>query len=283
MFRRSAGLLRVVHPFPSGLNAVATAGVAIVAGAALPLAARLGLGMLGIQFAIGAVNDLADADPDAIGKPTKPIPSGIVRRREALVIAVAAVALGCASAASVGAGVLALVVVGLGDGLLYDLRLKRGPLAWAPFAAGVGLLPVYAWWGARGTIPVCLLVVAGVALVAGTALALANAYADIEGDNRAGIQSVATLLGPLWTLRLDGLLMVVVDAVSISTTLAVGAAPAVLAAVVAGCALAWGGLSLAAARGDRWRPLVWEVQAVGLVIAGGAWLAALVAAGATHG
>jgi 4-hydroxybenzoate polyprenyltransferase len=71
-------------------------GIAILAGASLSLAARLGLGMLGVQFAIGAVNDLADAGADAIGKPAKPIPTGAVRRREALVVAMVSATLGCA-------------------------------------------------------------------------------------------------------------------------------------------------------------------------------------------
>jgi 4-hydroxybenzoate polyprenyltransferase len=257
--------------------------IAIVAGASLPLAARLGLGMLGMQFAIGAVNDLADAVPDAIGKPAKPIPVGRVRRREALGLALASAAVGCAAAASVGAVVLALGVVGLADGLLYDLRLKRGPLAWAPFAAGVGLLPIYAWWGARGSLPVTVLAVAGVAVIAGVALALANAYADIEGDTRAGATSVATLLGRTRTLRIDGLLMAAVQVCVAATTAVVGASPPVLLALASGCALGWGGLSLAAVEGDRWRPLLWEVQALGFAVVGGAWLTALASAGALRG
>ncbi|HEX7490801.1 MAG TPA: UbiA family prenyltransferase [Candidatus Limnocylindrales bacterium] len=258
-------------------------GIAIVAGASPSLAARLGLGMLGIQFAIGSINDVADIVPDSIGKPTKPIPSGFVRRGAALAIAIVSAALGCAAAASVGAGALALAVAGLADGMIYDLRLKRSPLAWAPFAAGVGLLPVYAWWGARGSLPVALVAVAGVAVVAGAALALANAYADVEADTRAGIQSVATLLGPSRTLFVNGLLVAAVDAVAVTATLAVGAAPTVLLALAAGCALALGGLSLAAGKGDRWRPLLWEVQAAGFALAGGAWLAALVSAGVLGG
>jgi len=76
-----------------------------------------------------------------------------------------------------------------------------------------------------------------------------------------------------------GLLIAAVEVGVVATTLAVGAASEALATIVAGCALAWGGLSLAVAKGGRWRPLVWEVQAVGFVVAGAAWLAALVSAG----
>ena len=41
------------------------------------------LGMLGLQFCIGAVNDLLDERVDALAKPWKPIPSGLVSRRTA--------------------------------------------------------------------------------------------------------------------------------------------------------------------------------------------------------
>jgi 4-hydroxybenzoate polyprenyltransferase len=257
--------------------------IAIVAGASLPLAVQLGLGMLGIQFAIGAVNDLADATADAIGKPAKPIPSGRVLRREALAVAVAAAAFGCAAAASAGAGALALGLVGLADGLVYDLRLKRGPIAWVPFAAGVGLLPLYAWWGARGSLPVAILGVGAMAVIAGAALALANAYADIEGDTRVGIRTMATLLGGKWTLQIDGLLTAVVQAIVVTSTVAVGAVAPVWLALACGCALGWAGLAFASAGGVRWRPLVWEVQALGFIVAGGAWLVALVSAGSLRG
>jgi 4-hydroxybenzoate polyprenyltransferase len=68
----------LVHPFPSTLDAVAAATIALIAGAEASVAVRLALGMLGLQFAIGAANDLADASRDRVGRPDKPIPAGLV-------------------------------------------------------------------------------------------------------------------------------------------------------------------------------------------------------------
>ena len=34
--------------------------------------------MLGFQFAIGALNDIADVEADRLSKPTNPIPAGLV-------------------------------------------------------------------------------------------------------------------------------------------------------------------------------------------------------------
>ena len=98
--------------------------------------------MLGLQFAIGSANDLADVEDDRAVKPYKPIPAGLVSRRAASAVCVSGAALGFMSAATVGPGAVILGAVGLADGLLYDLRLKRTPLAWTAFAAGVGLLPL---------------------------------------------------------------------------------------------------------------------------------------------
>ena len=43
-------LLRLVHPFPSALNAILVLGIAVLAGGELPVAFQLALAMLGIQF-----------------------------------------------------------------------------------------------------------------------------------------------------------------------------------------------------------------------------------------
>src|SRR5262245_37761460 len=70
--------LRVVHPFPSILNSVLVLGLCLVAGATWSTTALLTIGMLGIQFCIGTVNDISDQALDAKSKPWKPIASGVV-------------------------------------------------------------------------------------------------------------------------------------------------------------------------------------------------------------
>jgi 4-hydroxybenzoate polyprenyltransferase len=76
---RVGGLVRLVHPFPSLLDGLVVAAVAVVAGASIaPDALVLGLSMTLLQFAIGALNDLHDAPTDGGRVPAKPIPSGLV-------------------------------------------------------------------------------------------------------------------------------------------------------------------------------------------------------------
>ena len=235
--------------------------------------------MLFLQFAIGAANDYADAASDRIGKPGKPIPSGLLSRGSAARVSVVAAGLGLVAAASVGAGALVVGVLGLADGIVYDLRLKGTPLSWMPFALGVGLLPIYAWWGARGYLAYAFLGVAALAALAGLTLALANAYADLDKDRRSGTASIATFLGAGRTLLADAVVLATVQLVAVATTATTAGSPILLVAEGCGCGLGWLGLGLAPVSGDRVRPLVWEVQAVGILILGAGWLAGLKSAG----
>jgi 4-hydroxybenzoate polyprenyltransferase len=272
------GLIRVVHPFSSVLDWVAAATIALTAGAPADVAFRLGLGMLCLQFAIGAANDYSDAASDSLAVRSKPIPDGLLSRETTARIALAAAVLGLLAAATVGVGVVVVGVVGLADGLVYDLRLKGTLLAWMPFAAGVGILPVYAWLGARGSVPGSFVGVVAVAIMAGAALALANAYGDLEEDRLSDTATPATLLGPGRTLLADACLLAIVQVVALATSWPTVREPFLLFAEGSGCCLGWLGLGLAVA-GIRARALVWEVQAVGIVVLGVGWLAVLSSAG----
>lgn len=200
-------------------------------------------------------------------------------REAATTLCATAAALGLVAAATVGAGALIVGVIGLADGLLYDLRLKHTPLAWTAFAAGIGLLPLYAWYGARGSLPTALPGVVVMAVVAGAALALANAYADLESDRRSGIRSIAVVLGGRETLLMVGALQAVVQVVAVATTLAIAGATPALLPEGGGCGLAWLAFWFAAARDDRVRLLVWELQALGILVLGAAWLSVMSSTG----
>jgi 4-hydroxybenzoate polyprenyltransferase len=236
--------------------------------------------MLFLQFVIGIANDSADAATDALVKPGKPLPAGLLAPRQAGVALCVAGVVGLICAASVGAPALTVGIVGLADGLLYDLRLKGTALSWVPFAAGIALLPVYGWWGATGSWPVALWGVVTMAMLAGTTLALANALADLEKDRRSGVRSVATALGRNRTLALDAALMLAIQMIALATSPTLGANPPALALGLAGVCLGWLGVGLASTGRERARQAGWEVQAVGYVLLGAGCLAALNSAGA---
>jgi 4-hydroxybenzoate polyprenyltransferase len=253
--------------------------IALMAGADGSVATRLAVGMLGLQFAIGTANDLADASRDRLSRPHKPIVAGLVEPRQAGAVFVVAAGVGLMAAASVGAAPLALGIVGLGDGLVYDLRLKGTALSWLPFAAGVALLPVYAWIGATGGLPAAFWGIVAMALLAGAVLAVANAVADIEHDRQAGAASVATILGRDRAIAVDAAGLVLLQTTVLVSSVATGLSGVALPVELAGIALSWLGLGLSAAPDEQVARLGWEVQAVAMVVMGAAWLAALGSAG----
>jgi 4-hydroxybenzoate polyprenyltransferase len=257
--------------------------VGLVAGGTLPVALIVGLSMALLQFAIGSLNDVVDAPADAGRKPGKPIPEGVVSTRQARVVTAVA-ALGGVGLALIGGGpgLAVIALLGLGVGAWYDLRAKGTTLSWLPLAIGVPLLPVYGWYGASGALPGVFVVLVPAAANAGTALAIANAIVDIERDEEAGRESIATALGP----RRAAILVVVLHAVVVALALATAAilgAPGGWLIAVAGTAvapLAGAALGLVGAR--RSSPglceAAWEIQAVGTGLLAVAWLGALSAA-----
>jgi 4-hydroxybenzoate polyprenyltransferase len=280
---RGGGLLRLVHPFPSVLDAAVTAAVAAIAGADLSRIALLAAAMLLLQFGIGAANDWADAATDATAHPAKPIPAGLVSRPTAARIAVGAGAGGLALAALAGLPTHVVAAAGLATGLAYDLRLKRTRWSWLPFAIGIPLLPVFAWVGATGYLPASFAVLMPIAMTAGAALAVANAVADVEGDERAGTETVATSLGLQRARRLGVVLQGLVIAVAFSTAARLGGGAVWVALVAGGSVVIVAGLALSRSRHPTTRRRGWEVQAVGLAIVAAGWLGAVTAAGLPAG
>jgi len=195
--RYLGGALRLLHPFPSLMNAVAVllfAALALGQPPGVALGARLALTMLAAQFAIGIANDLADRHLDRAMKGDKPLASGAVSPAIAgglLGIALLGAALG---SASFGPASLATVALGTGLGLAYDLRLKRTVLSWLPYLLALPLAPIWVWVALDRFGPRLLwLYPLGASLF--LALHLANALADYAGDAAAGVRGIAQRLG----------------------------------------------------------------------------------------
>jgi len=267
------GLARLVHPFPSILNAVVTMAIAFAAGGGVGTVARLGLAMLTIQFGIGATNDLADAERDAIAKPAKPIPAGLLDRATARSVAAGAFLLGLGSAATAGPGVLGLALLGTGAGLAYDLRLKGTPISWLPYAVGVPLLPLFAWLGGSGSLPGPILLAAGLAVPAGAGLALANELPDLERDAASGLQSVTTLLGRGAAWALGAALEIGVAIGAALSYQALGGRSDVWPVIALSIAVLGVGVGLGSAPAIGRRQRAWELQAIALGLLAGGWLA----------
>jgi 4-hydroxybenzoate polyprenyltransferase len=195
---RLLGVLRLFHPFPSILNALVVAVLAGVAARGWPGTGRiltLTATMLCIQCAIGALNDWADRGLDALTKPAKPIPAGLIGPKAALA---AAVCLGVAPtvlAARFGGAAWALAMMGFGVGIAYDLGLKRTPFSALTYAVALPLVPVWVWTALDLASP-AVAVVLPVGFLLGFGLQLANALPDAEGDALGGVRGTLQYLGP---------------------------------------------------------------------------------------
>lgn len=288
-----AGLVRLVHPFPSLLCAAATGAIAALAGADAPAVSRLFVGMLGIQCSIGALNDLVDVPLDAAHKPRKPIPSGLVTRRVAGIVAAVGAVVGIGLSAVSGPSTALVAIGGLGLGYAYDLRLARTALSWLPLSLALPLLPIHAWLGATDAIPGGLLSLVPVGVLAGAGLALANGLADVDRDAHADRGTIAVRLGPrrAWLAQTFALGTAAVLAVLLAPSLPSGLAgdpSGLLRALRVGgiglgiVAIALGAAALASPRASM-RERGWELDALGVAAIGVGWLAGTAASVAGGG
>lgn len=239
--------------------------------------------MAGLQFGIGATNDILDADADRLAQPWKPIPSGRISPRSARIAAAGAMGAGLLLSLLLGLPEFVVAAAGLAVGATYNLGLKRTAFAWVPYAVGLPLLVVFAWLAAVSTLPPALPSLVALGLLCGLAVGLANGLVDFDTDLATGRGGLVPRLGRRGALALlaaaEGTLVIVVLVMSgAGSAQGAGTLARVLAGVAAG--LLASGWLLSSRRRHGARELGWEAQAVGIALLGISWLAAVSGAGA---
>ena len=223
--------------------------------------------VLSTQLSIALHNNWCDREADALTKPWRWVPRGVLAPRAALGLAVAALGVGLALAATLGTLVAALVAVGTACGWLYNAWLKRTLWSWAPFALALPTLAVcsLAVAGRLDGVPYALYLI-GAPLV--LAIHLGDAIPDIEGDRKAGSRGLAVALGRRRALLACwlGLLAAVIIA---SVLRPFGIPPGPL--VVLSLAL----LASAVFVSRRWLRAHWYLLVVSAIALAVDWLAAL--------
>jgi 4-hydroxybenzoate polyprenyltransferase len=147
-----------------------------------------------MQVSIAMLNDYCDRRPDAVSKPRKPIPRGLVHPREALVAGLLMIALMLILLLPLPALALLLSLCYLALGQAYNLGLKSTPWSGIVFALAMPLIPLYAFAGMGRVLPVVFWLVP-VGFLLGVALNLANSLPDIEEDATNGARTLAVVLG----------------------------------------------------------------------------------------
>jgi 4-hydroxybenzoate polyprenyltransferase len=273
--QRLAAIVRLVHPFPSILDGVVVAVVALIAGGSPALAFQLGLSMTTLQFSIGALNDLHDAPDDAGRRPGKPIPAGLVGAPFARGVVVGGAVIGTALATLVDPRIGLLAAIVLVIGYWYDLLAKGTVWSWLPFAVGIPILPVYGWYGAALVLPSFVGILIPVAFLASGALAIANARADVERDRAAGTVSVATALGLEGSWRQHARLWAGAIVIALGWLVFRGTEPLALAPVVVAGGLMAVVVLVARTAGPGGRERAWQFEAVLAAVGLACWVLAL--------
>lgn len=262
LWRTPLALLRLAHPLPTLLNAVAAAALATVAGAGPSASGLVALTMLGVHTCIGASNDYLDRHRDR-GRPEKPIASGALPPSAGLLLSAVGITVGLVAAAQVSTLTFALAVTGALVGATYNVWLKHTALSWLPFALGVSIIPAFAWSTVSSVLPTPILTLSLISLPGGAALALQNSLADRALDLQSGMRSAAVRLGERTAFGLLALLHLVTLTALLAfapgntspTTLAVAA---LLLAIGVACS----------ATRSRWaRQRGWEISAAALAVA----------------
>jgi 4-hydroxybenzoate polyprenyltransferase len=148
------------------------------------------------QLTIGWTNDVVDADRDRqVGRSDKPVAAGQVTRRATAVAAAVALAACLVLSALLGwRSGLCHVVLLVGSGLAYDLRLKSTPWSWVPYLVAFGSLPAVPTLAQDPpTLPPWWLMAAGGLL--GLGAHLVNVLPDLADDAATGVRGLPHRLG----------------------------------------------------------------------------------------
>lgn len=197
LVRTLRAYLVLPHAVPVIVVLLTTAGFALLAPDGPPPAGtltRLLLAMLGGQVAIGAVNEVVDAELDAIAKPHKPIPAGSVSVPAALALAAIGLVAMVVFAAGFGIASLLLCALGTGAGLAYDLWGKRSLLSWLPYLVALPLLPIWVRTALSG-FDARLLLLYPLGAFAVVGVHLSQALPDTDADRATGVRNLASALG----------------------------------------------------------------------------------------
>ena len=180
-------------------------GFAVLAGAVLATPQLSSLNWLnllygfltGFTFCAAAmvINDYYDRNIDAINEPTRPIPSGTVKIREALAFMVILLGLGFIFA-SVQILWLVVATASLAVTAAYITVGKRSGLPGNFLVSACVAIPfIYGSIVATGTLELNVVLFASMAFLSNTGREITKGIVDIKGDNAEGIKTLAVRFG----------------------------------------------------------------------------------------
>lgn len=217
--RKSKAMLRLIRP-----ELPAAAGICVVVGQAIALGALPPLPVLGMGFLLGlflsssamVFNDYFDLEVDRVNAPERPLPSGLLAPAEVIAFGLASALVALALALGFNPAAFWLSLAAWGLGFLYNWKLKAAGL-WGNLivSANVGLTFVMGGVSVGRASSLMLWTFALMAFVFDLAEEIAGDAMDMEGDRKRASQSLAILYGRQAALRISGLLLALMVALTL--------------------------------------------------------------------
>jgi geranylgeranylglycerol-phosphate geranylgeranyltransferase len=143
-----------------------------------------------------AVNDYYDREIDATNEPNRPIPSGLVKPKEALALAVILAVVGFAAAYVTGMRPLAVAVISWALFTTYTTIGKRSGLPGNFLVSTCVAMPfVYGSVVLTGGINTNVLIFVSMVFLSNTGREITKGIVDIEGDIKQNVKTIAVRFG----------------------------------------------------------------------------------------
>ena len=154
-----------------------------------------------------AINDYCDREIDSINAPYRPIPSGVVKPLEAIIIWVLLTIMGFIAAYLTSMECLLLASVAWVLFVVYSTKVKAlGLIGNVVVSLCVSIPFIYGSLLAAGKIELQIAIFAVMAFLANMGREVTKGILDIEGDKAKGIKTVAVSYGPKIAALLAGAL-----------------------------------------------------------------------------
>ncbi|MBS7658416.1 MAG: UbiA family prenyltransferase [Candidatus Bathyarchaeia archaeon] len=192
------GLIKLIRP----INCLMM-GLAVVIGEVIALKGLLILqpailGFLTAFFLTAgtmALNDYYDLEVDLINEPSRPIPSGLIKPKEALACALICVLIGISASAAINLSSFIIALISLVLMVYYNTKGKKTGLPGNFIVSTCVALPFIYGGYTVNNMNFTLWIFALMAFLANTGREIVKGIADIKGDKIEGIKTLAATIG----------------------------------------------------------------------------------------
>ncbi|MEM2843369.1 MAG: UbiA family prenyltransferase [Candidatus Bathyarchaeia archaeon] len=198
MIRKIVGLIKLIRPINCFMM-----GLAVIIGEAIASKGLLTLkpSFLGFLTAFSltagtmAFNDYYDLEIDLINEPNRPIPSGVVKPKEALACAFTCVLIGILTSIMLNLITFIIALTSLFLMVYYNVKGKKTGLLGNFIVSSCVALPFIYGGYAMNKMNLTLWIFALMAFLANTGREIVKGVVDVKGDKIKGVKTLAATIG----------------------------------------------------------------------------------------